>query len=569
MRKVLDIRDLYTNDNTGLQELQYINKALNQSAIVAITDSRGIILSANDYFCKVSQYTEEELIGQNHRILNSNTHPKSFFKEMWKTITKGEVWNGDICNRAKDGSLYWVKTTIVPFLDEKGKPEKFVSIRVDITAQKNVEKMKYIMHHDELTGLPNRRQLLNDLNTLIEQEQPFTLFFLNINRFKIINEQLGHDIGDEFLQHISTTLSNKFPNNFYRLHSDEFVLCVPTFLTHSQMHKFSNEVFSIFETIQTIKSHQFYSSVSLGISQYPSDASSPIDIIKYADNAMQNAKKLKGNYYAIFTKNESYSFLKPLNFETKLRRAIENNAFDVYFQPKFNTDLNIFDSMEALIRWNDPELGFVSPAEFITFAEEYGFVWKIDECVITKVVQQLQKWYEEYNVKLKVAINISATHLAKENFVEKIAKLCHVPNVSCNQIELEITETAMLNLDEDLLDKLRRLRKIGFHISIDDFGTGFSCLSSLQMLPINKLKIDRSFITKIDTQLSGEKMVESLISIGHALGLQIVAEGVETELEYLFLKDNHCEYIQGYYFCRPLPVDHINDMIKKQKFALQ
>ena len=567
MNKVIDIRDLYTIDDNRLQELQHINKALDQAAIVAITDRKGTILSVNDYFCKVSLYSEEELIGQNHRILNSNTHPKSFFKELWTTINKGEVWSGDICNRAKDGSHYWVKTTIVPFLDVNGIPEKFISIRVDITGQKNYEKMNYIMHHDELTSLPNRRKLLKDLHHLITTDSHFTLFFLDINRFKVINEQLGHDIGDEFLQFISAVMSNKFPDHFYRLHSDEFILLIPAFLTHSQIHKFSNEVFEIFEHIQTIGEHQFYSSVSIGISQYPNDGTAAMDVIKYADSAMQQAKKLKGNYYAIFTKNEAYSFLQPLSFETKLRNAILNNAFDVYFQPKFNTKSQIFDSMEALIRWNDPELGFVSPAEFITFAEEYGFVWKIDECVIKKVVRQLQLWYKQYNIKLKVAINISATHLAKENFVEKIMKLCNVPNVSCKQIELEITETAMLNLNDDILDKLQRLRKLGFNISIDDFGTGFSCLSSLQMLPINKLKIDRSFITKIDTQDSGCKMVQSLISLGHALGLQIVAEGVETESEYHFLKNNLCEYIQGYHFCRPLPIDDINCMIEEQKIV--
>lgn len=566
MYKVIDIRELYTNTDTGFQELHHINKALNQAAIVAVTDAKGTILSVNEYFCDISKYSAQELIGQNHRILNSNTHPKSFFIEMWDTILCGKVWTGNICNRAKDGSLYWVKTTIVPFLDENGKPDKFISIRVDITDQKKLDKMNYLMHYDELTGLPNRRKLLNDLHKLICDQQHFTLFFLDINRFKIINEQLGHDIGDEFLQYISAVISYKFPNNFYRLHSDEFILLKPSYLTHSEMHKFSEEIFEIFEEMQTIRRHNFYSSISIGISQYPNNAKSAMDIIKYADSAMQEAKKLKGNYYAIFSEYESYSVLKPLSFETKLRNAIKDDAFEVYFQPKYNTALKTFDSMEALIRWNDPELGFVSPAEFITFAEEYGFVWKIDECVVKKVIKQLQQWYDEYGVNLKVAINISATHLAKENFVEKITKLCQIPNVSFNQIELEITETAMLNLDDDLLNKLQCLRKLGFIISIDDFGTGFSCLSSLQLLPINKLKIDRSFISKIETQETGGKMVQSIISLGHALKLQVVAEGVETAKESEFLHSNQCEYLQGYYYCRPLPVNEINNMIEQNKF---
>ena len=568
MNKALDIRDLYTNGDNRLQELQNINQALNQSAIVAITDPQGTILSVNDYFCNVSKYKEEELIGQNHRILNSGIHPKSFFKEMWSTISNGNVWCGDICNRAKDDSFYWVKTTIVPFLDADGKPEKFISIRVDITGQKNFEKMNYILHHDELTSLPNRRKLIKALDDLIVSERSFTLFFLDINRFKIINEQLGHEIGDEFLQYISAVISNKYPNHFYRLHSDEFILLIPAKLTNKQIHKFAEEIFETFDKSINIRSNQFYSSVSIGISQSPADATSSVDIIKYADNAMQDAKKLKGNYYAIFTKNESYSFLKPLSFETKLRKAIETNSFEVHFQPKFNTEYGTFDGMEALIRWNDPELGFVSPIEFIPFAEQYGFVWKIDECVIKKVVAQLQYWYDTQQMKLKVAINISPTHLAKENFVEKLVKLVDVPNVSPGQIELEITETAMLNLDEGLLQKLKSLRNLGFQISIDDFGTGFSCLSHLQTLPINKLKIDRSFITKMMTADSGLKMVKSLVSLGHALGLEIVAEGVEEEEQYLLLKESGCEYIQGYYFCKPLPSIEIQQLIENQKFLI-
>ena len=568
MNKVLDIRELYSEEFNHLEELENINIALNQSAIVAITDPKGIIISANEYFCKISKYAEHELVGKNHNILNSGYHPKSFFANMWKTINSGNVWNGEICNKAKDGSYYWVKTTIVPFLDDNGKPKKFISIRVDITGQKNFEKMDYLMHHDELTALPNRRKLIKTIDQLLCEERPFTLFLLNINRFKVINEQLGHDIGDEFLRYIATTISVKYPNHFFRLHSDEFILVIPTQLTHSQLHKLAEEIFSIFEKRQVIRAHEFYSSVSIGISQYPSNAKAAVDLIKYADNAMQNAKKLKGNYYATFSHNESYSFLKPLSFESKLRKAIEDDAFEVHFQPKFNTKLQAFDSMEALIRWNDPELGFVSPMEFITFAEENGFVWKIDECVIKKVMAALNYWEKTYNIKMNVAINISATHLAQENFVEKISKLIIAENICAEQIELEITETAMLNLNDDLLKKLKCLRNLGFQISIDDFGTGYSCLSYLQTLPISKLKIDRSFITKISKTTNGYKMVQSIISLGHALGLDIIAEGVENIEEYEFLKENQCEFIQGFYFCRPSSLKAINRLIEDKKFHL-
>lgn len=391
MNQILDVSDIYLNHTHSYERLKNINDALNQSAIVAITNRKGEILSVNDYFCKLSKYTREELIGQNHRILNSGVHSKEFFVNLWKTITRGETWQGEICNRAKDGSLYWVKTTIVPFKDEKGNIEQFISIRVDITGQKNYEKMNHLMYHDELTSLPNRRKLLLNMEDLIEQQSPFTLYFLDLNRFKVINEHLGHEVGDQFLIDIADTFSKMFGYDFYRLHSDEFIILSREKMTQEQIRSTVEKIFSKFLRKQIIGKHEFFSSVSIGICEYPSHGSTASVILKHADIAMIEAKKVRGNHFYIYKPSSNLKYSDPLTFESKIRNAIEYDKFEMYYQPKFNTQLNEFDGVEALIRWKDEDLGNVSPMEFIPFAEQFGFIEEIEEWVIRNVLKHVEQ----------------------------------------------------------------------------------------------------------------------------------------------------------------------------------
>jgi len=566
MNKILEVSDIYLNHTKSYDELKKVNDALNQSAIVATTNRKGDIISVNDYFCKLSKYSREELIGQNHRILNSGVHSKEFFKNLWKTISKGETWQGEICNRAKDGSLYWVKTTIVPIKDENGNIEQYISIRVDITGQKNYEKINHLMYHDELTSLPNRRMLLLNMQDLIDKASPFTLYFLDLNRFKDINEHLGHDVGDQFLIDIADTFSKLFGSDFYRLHSDEFV-----FLSRQKMatEHINNTVMKIFDKFihkQTIGEHEFHSSVSIGISEYPTHGSTAGVILKHADMAMFEAKKVRGNHYFIYKSSNSQKYSDPITFEAKIRNAIEQNKFEIYYQPKLNTQSNEFDGVEALIRWKDEELGNVSPMEFIPFAEKYGFIEEIEEWVIRNVLKDVEKWEKDYGIKMHVAINISPAHIAKNTFVDRIKFLFQQSTVLPKQIEFEITETAMLDIDSDLLNKLKCLRRHGFTISIDDFGTGFTCLKYLKILPVNKMKIDRSFIVESTLSENGKNMVLSILSLGHAMGLKIVAEGVETKEEFKLLQQNKCDFVQGYYLKKPLPVQELNLLIEQNKF---
>ena len=555
----------------SIRELKDIKTALDESAIVAVTDRRGIITSVNDRFCEISKYTKEELIGQDHRILNSGHHPKSFFKEMWKTIGSGETWNGNICNRTKDGSIYWVQTTIVPFLDEKGKPYQYISIRTDITAQKNIKQITHIAHHDDLTGLPNRRSLIKRMEHEIKESKQtgnkFALFLLDINRFKHINDGLGHKVGDMFLVEIARRLSliNIQSDPFYRLNGDEFVYILKDL---NQLNEMIDCILSIFKESYVALGYEFYSSASMGVAIFPDHAENVTELLKCADSAMYEAKKRKGNMCLLYEENMSGFNDKMLMLETKLHNALRQNAFELHYQPKMNIQTGKMDGMEALIRWNDDELGFVPPNQFIPFAEACGLIIDIGEWVLKKASLQVKEWNEKYGLHLRVAVNISPKHLAEKTFVTRLKEILDEVQVAPNMLEIEITEMSMMDQSEDLITKIQSIKDLGITISIDDFGTGYSSLNYLKQFPVNALKIDRSFIQNISNEEKGMAMVAAIIKLAHALNLEVVAEGVEELKELEILKEHACKYVQGYYFSKPLNVQDFTKKLEDQNVIM-
>ncbi|MBD8038380.1 EAL domain-containing protein [Solibacillus sp. A46] len=538
-----------------VEELQNIKLALDETSILAVTDQRGVITMVNDRFCEISKYERNELIGQDHRLLNSAYHPKTFFKEMWRTIGSGQTWHGEICNCAKDGSIYWVQTTIVPFLNSKGKPYQYISIRSDITARKKIGEMIHIAHHDDLTGLQNRRQLINDLNKLIEVENhPFTLMLFDVNRFKNINDGLGHHIGDIFLVEIAQRMKtlNSDEVTFYRLSGDEFVCILkePTLL-----EKIVDDLQIQFQRQFDLNNHKFYASISIGAVNYPDHGQSAQDILKYADIAMYEAKKSNNKGYVMYKKQQRFSHNQMLKLETRLHDAIINEAFELYYQPKVNLQTNEIDGMEALIRWFDDELGFVAPDQFIPFAEEVGFITDISEWVIAKAGRQVMIWNEQFNLNMRVAVNISPSHLKAENFIERLKNILKANEISPNSLEIEITEMSFLDQNADLLSTITQLKEMGITLAIDDFGTGYSSLSYLKRFPVDLLKIDRSFIHEMYKNEADVAMVAAIITLARALDLKIVAEGVEEYKDLLLLRDFNCEFVQGYYYSRPLTIE--------------
>jgi len=550
--------------NYSLKELQDIFSAMNSSIIVAITDRTGRITFVNDHFCKISKYTREELVGQDHRLLNSGFHPKSFFREMWKTIGNGDMWNGEVCNRAKDGSLYWVKTTIFPFLDERGKPYQYIAIRVDITAQKDIKKITHIAYHDELTGLPNRRKLEQRLENEFHQSrrtgEKFALFFIDVNRFKHINDGLGHIIGDMFLVEMSNRLRNidHTSNSFYRHNSDEFVMILNDVNRIDEMAK---EIIGVFNESFIVDTYEFYASISIGISVFPDHANSVEELLKNADIAMYAAKSTRGNQYRLYRDNMDEANDKWLLLETKLHQALKQDRLELHYQPKIDLKTDSVIGMEALLRWYDPELGHIPPDRFIPFAEDCGLINDIGVWVLRKACAQARQWNESHDLSLRVAVNISPIHISTGGFVDMVRSVIAETGIDPNLLEIEITEMSMLDYTEDLIDTIKQLRELGITISLDDFGTGYSSLNYLKKFPVDVLKIDRAFVRDIVPEKSGIAMISAMISLAHALNLQVVAEGVEEEAELNVLREHGCEYVQGYYFSKPLSVEDFTNLI--------
>ncbi|MGE8006315.1 putative bifunctional diguanylate cyclase/phosphodiesterase [Lysinibacillus sp. NPDC093216] len=550
--------------NYSLKELQDIFSVMNSSIIVAITDRTGKITFVNDHFCKISKYTREELLGQDHRLLNSGFHPRSFFREMWKTIGNGEMWNGEVCNRAKDGSLYWVKTTIFPFLDDNGKPYQYIAIRVDITAQKDIKKITHIAYHDELTGLPNRRKLEQRLENEFHQSrrtgEKFALFFIDVNRFKNINDGLGHIIGDMFLVEMANRLRNVdyTSNSIYRHNSDEFVIILNDV---DYIEDKAEEIISVFNESFVVDSYEFYASISIGISIFPDHANSPEELLKNADIAMYAAKSSRGNQYRLYRPNMEEINDKWLLLETKLHQALKKDILELHYQPKINLKTNTVIGMEALLRWHDPELGHMPPDRFIPFAEQCGLINDIGVWVLRKASAQVRTWNEVHNINLRVAVNISPIHISTTGFVEMVHEVIAETKIDPQFLEIEITEMSMLDYTEDLINTIKQLRALGITISLDDFGTGYSSLNYLKTFPVDVLKIDRAFVRDIVPEKSGIAMISAMISLAHALNLQVVAEGVEEEAELNVLREHGCEYVQGYYFSKPLSVKDFTKLI--------
>ncbi len=687
------------------QELALHQYALDQAVIFATTDVRGRITWANDMFCQISGYTRQELIGQDHRILNSDAHSKEFFREMYRRIASGKIWRGQLCNRAKDGSLYWVDTTIVPKLGRADKPIGYVAIRIDISAQKAAEqalraseqealrksvhinaiianmsqglcmyddkqrivisnqqyarmyglsaedvepgttlrqvverraatglysaghlaeefidnriaaaaamaqqldtlsdgrtilvsrqmmpdhgwitmhqdisdiqrhaaRIAFLAHHDTLTGLANRSYFKENIEKaaarLADQGAPFSVFMLDLDGFKKVNDSLGHAAGDELLKQVSQRLQDTLGKSdmLARLGGDEFAILQARQRTGNPGHDASgaqhdaalglaNRIVDVLNQPFDIDGSKVFVGSSIGISLAPRDGTAAEDLLKKADLALYEAKSNGRNTYCSFHRGMLAAANERLRLEADMRRGLERDEFELHYQPIIEVGTRRVTGVEALVRWRHPEEGLLSPVRFIPVAEETGLIIPLGEWVLYRACEDATGW----PAHIKVAVNLSAAQFRKCNLLDVILCALADSGLAPHRLEIEVTETVLLERDTEYLVLLHQLKSIGVSIALDDFGTGYSSLSYLKQFPFDKIKIDRSFVADITDEAESMVIVSAVISLSRSLNMITTVEGIETDRQFEIIREIGVTLAQGYLFGFPVPNERLD-----------
>jgi len=538
--------------------MRTLSRALEQTAdSVIITDREGHIEYVNPAFETITGYGRLEAIGRPVSLLKSGHHTSAFYQTLWRTISRGEAFRDVMVNRRMDGSLYYEAKTITPLRDDDGNIRHYVSTGKDISERMQAEKrLFYMAHHDTLTDLPNRAFFINRLEeklALLPKQQLAVLFF-DLDRFKIINDSLGHELGDAVLQELAERLRALLDDSddVARLSGDEFaVLLMGEQLQREQVAALARRVLETVARPYRVEDREFFLTTSIGISQAPRDGRDARSLLKQADVAMYRAKDMGRNNYQFYSAEMGDKVLHRLNMETGLRQALERDEFRLHYQPQVDLQSNRVVGVEALLRWQHPELGLVAPGEFIPLLEETRLIEEVGDWVLEQACRQGQRWREQFNQPLRMAVNLSGRQFTDPQLIKRLGRILDETGFDSQLLELELTESVIMRDDRHSVRVFNVLWDMDVRIAVDDFGTGYSSLSYLKRFPIDTLKIDRSFIRDISTDPDDAAIVQAIIAMAQTLNLHVVAEGVETEEQREFLRERGCHLVQGYLCQRP------------------
>ncbi|KAF0203163.1 MAG: diguanylate cyclase/phosphodiesterase with PAS/PAC [Gallionellaceae bacterium] len=530
---------------------------------ILITDADIKIVFVNSAFVHITGYSEKEVLGENPRILKSGLQDNQFYRNMWGRIKSHGSWKGEIYNRKKNGVIFpeWQSISIVK--NRKGEITNYVSICIDITQRKAAEEhIKRMANYDGLTGLANRN-LLNDrmsqaLLSAHRQQTKLAVMYLDLDNFKDINDGYGHAVGDALLKSAAERLLGcvREGDTVARQGGDEFILLMPDIDGYGGAAKIAEKLQNSICAPFFFDVQELFVSVSIGIALYPEDGENIEALFKHADAAMYSAKQDGRNRYHFFTQKMNEVALRRINLQNNLRHALQRNEFELHFQPQLNTETGTITGAEALIRWRDPKEGLISPAEFIPIAEDSGLIVPIGKWILQRACQEAKRWHDQ-NFNVTISVNVSGRQFKEGDFDTVVEEALKTSGLDPKYLELEMTEGVLLREDEALCRMLDKLKAVGVKFALDDFGTGYSSLSYLKRFPIDRIKIDQSFVRDVPQDTEDGAIVDAIIYIAHGLKMEVIAEGVETIEQLNFLRTHHCCDVQGYFVSRPVPGDQV------------
>ena len=542
------------------RELRKLSSAVEQSpASVIIADCEGRIDYVNPKFEQVTGYTRDEVRGKSLDFLHSGYTSTEKGQSLWRNVESGRPWRGEVHSRKKSGELYWEEASISPILDENGALAHLLAVNEDLTVRKQFEmRLMRQAHYDHLTGLPNRTLAMDRLERAIplsrREKDLLAVMFLDLDNFKIVNDTLGHSAGDELLLATARRLQKtlRSSDTVARLGGDEFLLIMPALGNLDELESAAGRVLNCFAEPITVEGREIFVTASLGITVAPNDSDDPHVLLRNADAAMYKAKDAGRDAYQFFTPAMNQRAVARLKLESNLRQALDRREFFLEYQPVVDAETNRIVSAEALLRWRSPTLGQVSPGEFIPVAEDTGLIIAIGDWVLETACREARNWQSLYGDSMRIAVNISSRQMRGNNLADSVKRALELSGLPASSLELEVTEGVLLDDREDTAVTLERLHQMGVQLAVDDFGTGYSSLGYLRQFPFDLLKIDRSFILDLADSDSHFTLVRAITAMAGGLGLEVIAEGVETEAQLERLQGLGCRLIQGYYYSHPL-----------------
>jgi diguanylate cyclase (GGDEF)-like protein/PAS domain S-box-containing protein len=545
------------------RELTKLSLAVEQSpASVVITDLNGHIEYVNPKFCEVTGYSQDEVIGRKSHVFGAESDNPGELEHIWEKLAKGEIWKGEFRNRRKNGMIYWESAVIAPIRDSDGVTTHYLAVKVDITERKAFEhKLLEQATHDQLTGLPNRFLAVDRLQQMLQnaerRKNHIGIIYIDLDNFKTVNDSLGHAVGDDLLVQVSTRIWSHLrdEDTLCRLGGDEFMALIPN-LQHpvEDLKIILHRIISSLQTPFDLSGHEVSVTSSLGIALFPEDGARVGSLMSNADMAMYEAKRAGRNTFRFFTREMNQKVQDKMTLETRLRHALDANELYPVYHPIIRLSDGALVGAETLLRWQSPELGNVTPSEFIPIAEQSGLIRPITEWLFDTILKHAVNWNQRPE-SLWIGVNVPPNYFCEEAFRHTIEATSNKARELDLDLCVEITENLFLQISEATLEQFKHLAELGVSSAMDDFGTGYSSLAYIKRFPLNHLKIDRTFVDGLPGESDDRSLTETIVLMGHRLGITLIAEGVENQAQLDYLKDLGVEYAQGFHIAKPMPHD--------------